>query len=165
MSGMQLIAHKLGKSDKLDRLTYRRADGSMTEAVMPRQGILPHDLIHYVVESGLGLRHGFTGMVARGANVTFAMETTHDPAGKDVQTEAIQVEAIVEALQSQLWSGQFDNADFLEGVRTACLMHDRPAFVFSEADAGQRLFDAVLALDAEWQAIPFHGSLTLQFLN
>lgn len=160
---MKLTAQKLGKSDKLDRLTYQRADGSTTETMMPRQGTLPHDLIHYVVESGLKLSNGFTGLVARGANATFAMETTHDPVGKDVETEAIQVEAIVEALQTQLWSGQFDDADFLEGVRTACMARERPTFAFADPHAGQCLFDAVLALNAEWQAIPSHGSLTLQF--
>ena len=160
---MKLIAQKLGKADKLDRLTYQRADGSTTEAMMPRQGTLPHDLIHFVVETGLGSRNGFTGLVARGASATFAMETTHDPVGQGVETEAIQVESVVEALQAQLWSGQFVNADFLEGVRTACLMRERPTFVFRDADAGQHLFDAVLALNTDWQAVPFHGSLTLQF--
>ncbi len=160
---MNLIAHKLGKSDKLDCLTCLRADGSTTETMMPRQGTLPHDLIHYVIEGGLGLRHGFTGMVARGANAGFVMAATHDPVGKDVDTEAIQVEAIVEALQTQLWSGQFKQDDFLEGVRTACLAHERSTFAFSDPDAGQRLFDAVLALNAEWMAVPYHGTLTLHF--
>jgi hypothetical protein len=160
---MQLIAQKLGKSDKLDRLSYLRADGSSTETRMPRQGTLPHDLIHFVVESGLGLKNGFTGLVARGASAAFVMETTHDPIGKDGETEAIQVEAIVEALQAQLWSGQFDAADFLEGVRSACMARERPAFVFADPDAGRRLYDQVLALDATWQAVPFHGSLTLAF--
>jgi hypothetical protein len=160
---MKLIAEKLGKSDKQDRLRYLRADGSSTETMMPRQGTLPHDLIHFVVETGLGLRHGFTGLVARGASATFAMETTHDPVGKDVETEAIQVESIVEALQTQLWSGQFSDADFLEGVRTACAVRERPAFPFAAGDAGQRLFDAVLALNAEWLAVPFFGSLTMHF--
>jgi len=160
---MKLVAEKGGKSDKLDRLRYLRDDGSDTEAAMPRQGILPHDLIHYVVETGLGLRHGFTGLVARGAAATFAMDTTHAPAGKEVEAEAIQVEAIVEALQTQLWSGQYSDADFLEGVRTACLVRAQPPFVFDLPDAGRALFGAALALDAQWQALPFHSSLTLDF--
>jgi hypothetical protein len=160
---MKLIAEKLAKTDKCDRLRYLRADGSTTETMMPRQGTLPHDLIHYVVETGLALKNGFTGLVARGANATFAMETTHDPAGKSVDTEAIQVEAIVEALQTQLWSGQFDIDDFLEGVRTACLARERPSFVFADAAAGARLFEQALALNAVWLAIPFHGTLTLDF--
>ncbi len=160
---MKLIAEKLGKTDKLDRLRYLRHNGSSTETAMPRQGILPHDLIHHVVESGLGLKNGFTGLVARGAAATFAMETTHDPVGKEVEAEAIQVEAIVEALQTQLWSGQYSDEDFIEGVRTACLMRETPTFVFASPQAGQELFDAALALDAQWKAVPFHGSLTLDF--
>jgi hypothetical protein len=160
---MKLIAQKLGKTDKLDRLTYQRADGSTTQTAMPRQGTLPHDLVHYVVEMGLALRHGFTGQIAGGANAAFVMETINDTAGKKVETEAIQVEAIVEALQTQLWSGQFSLDDFLEGVRTACLAHDQPMFVFAAPDAGARLFEAALALNATWMAIPFHGSLTLDF--
>ncbi len=150
---MKLIAEKLGKTDKLDRLRYLRADASSVATTMPRQGTLPHDLIHYVVEQGLGLGKGFTGMIARGADPTFAM------AG----AEADQVEAIVEALQTQLWSGQFDAADFLEGVRFACAARERPSVDFADGTAGQRLFDAALALDAQWRAIPFHGALTLEF--
>jgi hypothetical protein len=160
---MKLIAEKLGKADKLDRLRYVRADGSGTETVMPRQGILPHDLVHYVVETTLGLRHGFTGLVARGANATFAMESTHDPVGKEVEAEAIQVEGIVEALQTQLWSGQFDLDDFIEGVRTACLMREQASFEFAHPDLGRELFDAALQLDAQWKAVPFHSSLTMDF--
>jgi hypothetical protein len=160
---MKLIAEKLGKADKMDRLRYVRADGSSTETRMPRQGTLPHDLIHYVVEQGLGLHFGFTGLVARGAEAAFAMEISHQPDGKDVETEAIQVEAIVEALQTQLWSGRFDDADFLEGVRTACDARNRPPFLFADPGAGRRLFEEVLALNAEWQAVPFHGTLSVEF--
>lgn len=32
-----------------------------------REGALPHDLAQFVVEAGLGLRHGFWGLVAAGA--------------------------------------------------------------------------------------------------
>ncbi|MCY0916362.1 hypothetical protein [Massilia antarctica] len=160
---MQLIAEKLGKSDKLDRLRYLRDDGSSTETAMPRQGILPHDLVHYVVESALGLRNGFTGLVARGAQASFAMEMAHDPAGKQVETEAIQVEAVVEALQTQLWSGQFGNADFAEAVRTACLGRERAPFDLAGIDAERLLYQGALELSARWMAVPFHRTLTLSF--
>ncbi|MFL6658981.1 MAG: hypothetical protein ACJ8GW_12965 [Massilia sp.] len=160
---MKLIAEKLGKSDKMDRLRYVRADGSKTDAQMPRQGILPHDLVHYVVESSLGLREGFTGLVARGMDVQFNMDGAAKPGGLQAGTEAMQVEAIVEALQSQLWSGQFSAEDFFEGVRAACDAHNQPVFIFTDPQAGQRMYDAVLALNAQWVAVPFHGSLTLEF--
>ena len=55
---MHLLAEKLGKTDKLDRLRYRRADGSETACPMPRQGTLPHDLVHYIVESRLSAIKG-----------------------------------------------------------------------------------------------------------
>lgn len=160
---MQLIAEKLGKSDKLDRLRYVRDDGSSTQTAMPRQGILPHDLVHYVVESRLGLCNGFTGLVARGAEASFAMELAHDPAGRQVETEAIQVEAVVEALQTQLWSGRFDAADFAEAVRTACIARERAPFDLAGIDAHELLYQGALALTARWACVPFHGSLTLSF--
>ena len=71
---MKLTATKSGKSDKLDNLLCTRADGTHTAVKMPRQGILPHDLIHYVVQSTLGYRHGFLGEVANGADIAFAMQ-------------------------------------------------------------------------------------------
>ena len=67
-----------------------RRDGSTTGCAMPRQGILPHDLVHYVVESTLG--------------------------------------------------------------------RSVPAL---PADAGRWMFDAVLALDARCQQVPWHGTLEL----
>lgn len=157
---MQLIAEKRGKNDKLDHLRYVRGDGSETACPMPRQGILPHDLVHYVVESRLVALKGFTSLVAAGAAAAFAMEQTHDPAGKQVQTEAIQIEAIVEALQTQLWSGQFDEADFTEGVRTACEARATPPCA---VDCGDALYNDALALHARWMTQPFHTSLTLDF--
>jgi hypothetical protein len=160
---MKLIAEKLGKNDKMDRLRYVRADDSTTDAQMPRQGILPHDLVHYVVESALALREGFTGLVARGMDVKFVMNGAAEPDALQAGTEAMQVEAIVEALQSQLWSGQFSADDFFEGVRAACDAHDQPNFVFTDPAAGQRMYDAALALNAQWASVPFHGSLTLDF--
>ncbi len=36
MVSMKLIAEKLGKADKTDRLRFVRADGSATETAMPR---------------------------------------------------------------------------------------------------------------------------------
>ena len=54
---MRLIATKLGPTDKSDSLTFLRSDGSSARIPLPRQGILPHDLVHFVVESALPLPH------------------------------------------------------------------------------------------------------------
>ena len=158
---MKLIAQRLGRTDKLDRLRCIRRDGSETATAMPRQGILPHDLVHYVAESGLGWRHGFLGMIAAGADIGWTMEQTHDPAKRAVADQAIHAEAVVESLQAQLWSGAFDEALFLDGVRSACEVRGRSVPALPDGIGGT-LFEQALALNARWQQVPFHGALELE---
>jgi hypothetical protein len=157
---MRLIATRRGRTDKYDDLLCVRRDGSTTGCAMPRQGILPHDLVHYVVESVLGWRHAFYGMIGAGADIGPAMEQAHDPGNAALADQAIHAEAVVESLQAQLWSGAFDAAMFDEGVRTACTSRGRsvPAL---PAGIGRQLFDTVLELDAKWQQVPWHGTLEL----
>jgi hypothetical protein len=158
---MKLIVTRRGRTDKYDDLQCVRRDGSTTGCAMPRQGILPHDLVHYVVESTLGWRHAFFGMIAAGVDIGPAMEQAHDPGNAALADQAIHTEAVVESLQAQLWSGTFDAAMFDEGVRTACTSRGRSVPQLP-TDAGRRMFDAVLALDARWQQVPWHGTLELE---
>lgn len=160
---MKLIAEKLGKTDKYDRLRFVRADASETQTAMPRQGTLPHDLVHYIVESALPLPHGFLGLVAAGSDAGFVMQTVHDTANPNIATEAVQAEAIVEALQTQLWGGSFDLEAFLEGVRSANAARGKPAFNFTGLDAQTHLYDAALALLERWIQVPHHQSMELDF--
>jgi hypothetical protein len=158
---MKLIAQRQGRTDKLDLLRCIRGDGSETSTAMPRQGILPHDLLHYVVEAGLGWRHGFLGMIAAGADIGWTMEQTHDPVNQAVTDQAIHAEALVESLQAQLWSGGFDEAMFLDGVRSACEARGRSVPALG-AGAGEVLFEQAQALNARWQQLSFHGALALE---
>ncbi|MFK3740231.1 hypothetical protein [Massilia sp. TN1-12] len=158
---MKLIATRGARTDKADQLRCLRRDGSATATPMPRQDILPHDLVHYVVESTLGWRAAFYGMVAGGADIGWAMERSHDAGSGDVADQAIHAEAVVESLQAQLWSGAFDAAMFADGVRAACAARGRAAPPLPDG-AGQALFAAVLALDARWQQVPWHGTLELE---
>jgi hypothetical protein len=158
---MKLTVTKLGKSEKLDHLLCTRTDGTQTSVSMPRQGILPHDLIHYIVEHTLGYCHGFLGEVADGADIAFAMQMSHDLAQTAPSPELTHAEAIVESLQAQLWSGAFDAAMFDEGVAGACAVRDCAPPVLADG-CGQKLYDAVIALGQRWQALPFHTALTLE---
>lgn len=160
---MQLIAEKKSRTDKYDHLRCVRADGTVDGVPMPRQGILPHDLVHYVVESALPLAHGFLSLVARGAQLAFVMEAAHDRSNRQVAQQTIQAEAIVEALQSQLWNGSFDRAAFIEGVHGACLVRDCPAFDFADMDIDAVLYQPALQLNEQWSDLPYYGSLTLTF--
>lgn len=97
-------------SSKTDGVEFI-ADGK-TIALLdnPKQGILPHDLIHALVETQLDLR-GFISLVFEGQNPAFAMQA---------DGEAWLAEAMVEAIQGMLWSGRLDLEQFNEWVRSIC---------------------------------------------
>lgn len=160
---MKLIAEKRSSSDKYDVLRFVRNNGSATDALMPRQGILPHDLIHYVVESALPLRHGFLSQVALGADTQTATQAAQDAGNPALQQQAAQVESIVEGLQTQLWCGSFDLGAFQEAANSACAARGHAPFDLTGIDVHAALYQRAQALHAAWQEIPCHRSLTLDF--
>jgi hypothetical protein len=160
---MKLVAERLGRNDRNDRLRFVRTDGTETQAAMPRQGTLPHDLVHFVVESALPLKHGFLSQIAAGAEAGFVMKAVHDAANPAVDTEAIQIEALVEALQTQLWSGGFDAGAFAEGMRSPCAARGRPAFDLAGIDPQAAFYDRALALLERWNLVPNHQAMELVF--
>lgn len=160
---MKLIAKKSTPSDKYDQLNFVRDDGSSSQCSMPRQGILPHDLIHYVVESALPFEFGFLSLVAHGADPTFVMESVHDKNNAQVSAEAVQVEAIVEALQTQLWAGQFDTEMFIYAAEMACTARNTAPYSFAEIEPRTALFEPALALAQEWAAVNFSSTLERHF--
>ncbi len=160
---MRLIAIKNSRDSRHDTLRCVRRDGSETTAKMPRQGVLPHDLIHYVVENALRFEHGFLGMVAKGADISFAMATAHETGASIASNQAPQAESLVESLQAQMWAGCFDEAQFHEGVQGACSMRGCPVPDLSALERGPaQLHDQVIRLGQQWAQVPFHGEMTLQ---
>lgn len=155
---MKVIATKNAQSEKYDQLKFVRDDGSSSSIAMPRQGILPHDLIHYVVESQLPFQFGFLRQVASGADAGFVMEEVHDVTNSKVSVEAVQVEAIVEALQTQLWSGTFDEEMFLYAVEMACSARGYEAPGWQCENLKGLLFQPALELAKEWNAVPLMAS-------
>lgn len=129
---------------------------------MPRQGTLPHDLIHYIVESALPLRHGFLSQVAAGSDAGFVMQAVHDPSNRSVETEAVQAEAIVEALQTQLWGGALDRDSFFQAAQLASASRNQPAFDFGDIDPALP-YQRALQLLEHWNLVPFHQSMQLVF--
>jgi hypothetical protein len=160
---MKLIATKLSPSEKSDRLRFVRHDGSACEIDMPRQGVLAHDLVHYLVETDLGLHSGFLSLVAGGADARFVMALTHDPKNQEVERGAVQAEAAVEALQTQLWSGAFDWESFLYAVKTAAEGRGvRPPDIQSEARC-KAAFERAVELHACWSRLKPYETLELSF--
>jgi len=160
---MRLVATKRPPREKADHLRYLRDDGTACECAMPRQGILPHDLVHYVVESRLRLANGFLSLVAAGADAQFVMAATHGDSDGAVKREAIQAEALVEALQTQLWNGRFDRDAFLYGVEGASKARDVDPPRLPVDALEPLLFDAALALQRRWTELAPYASLALAF--
>lgn len=159
---MKLIARKLEHGGKYDRLRVLRDDGSESQCEMPRQGVLPHDLVHAVVESRLGLCDGFLGLVGKGADIAFAEKNFRDYIDPVRHFEVAQAESVVEGLQTQLWAGAFDYAAFHAGVAGACAMRGVAVPVISEDD-GQSMFDAAVRLNGQWQLVPVKAEWVLPF--
>lgn len=159
---MKLIARKLEAAGKYDRLRVVRDDGSETGCEMPRQGVLPHDLVHAVVESQLQLKDGFLGLVAKGADIAFAEKSFRDYIDPVRHFEVAQAESVVEGLQTQLWQGVFDDDAFRAGVQGACAMRGVAVPAMTDAD-GQAMFDAAVRLNEQWRQVPAKAELTLAF--
>jgi hypothetical protein len=155
---MKLVAIKMKPSAKADRLRYERRDGSRVEIDLPRQGILPHDLVHAVVERGFGLAKGFMGVVARGRSPDFLASRTIE------KTAPVQIaESMVEALQTQLALGHFDYDAFVYGVATACDARGLAPPPLPSAAQAHALFDEARAMHERWRAVPVTGSMALEF--
>jgi hypothetical protein len=88
-----------------------RADGSTTwQRVDDKHaGFFPlHDLMHYAVETELGFRRGFFGLIAEGWEIA---ETTGKTERGALPNEALEVEYLVSAFSAERASGVSTSAD------------------------------------------------------
>lgn len=148
---MHLIFTKgAGRHDTMDVVR----DGVPAERIdCPKQGIIPHDMVHYAVERVLH-RRGFIGRVLAGEAASFRMQA---------QAESDGVERLVEVFQGDGWSG---------GTTPAAQMLDLYALTCDaracaplpvDADGIERVRACIAALTAQWQAMPVGGALVLRF--
>ena len=139
------------RDGKYDDLLIERADRSSETVRCPKQGIIPHDMVHYAVESILAHR-GFLSLVSDGQPAGFA--TT----GADSE-EAI--ERLVETFQAELWGGRVPAEELLATYEHACAArgHSPVPIAAGEVDG---IRDRLDALTAQWAAVPVNGSLTVE---
>jgi hypothetical protein len=160
---MKLKLTKNSTNSKTDLCQFIRKDGSIDELVLPRQGILPHDLVHYVVESQFALANGFLSLIARGASASFIMELAHLGDVNKIEEAAVQVEAIVEALQTQLWNGSYEHEYFIYGIQTACAARKIATPDLPSSELGHTLFQHALDLNHQWQSVAPYEEMELEF--
>ncbi len=151
---MQLTFTKCGGSNpaRYDRLDIVTAAGPQPAIDCPKQGIIPHDMVHFAVESEVATL-GFLGGIAAGGDSGFA-------AGAD-NPHHRAIERLVETVQAEAWSGApVADADFIALYQVTC---------DARGDAPLALDVATLAairarlaeLTARWQAVPARGSISL----
>lgn len=141
------------RSGKADLLEITRADGSTAEVDCPKQGMIPHDMVHYAVERTLHA-DGFLGRVAQGAGLGFA---------DGIADSAEPIERLVEAMQADTWSnaGASDVEELIGLYRLSCEARGHAALPVTPAHIAAIRAD-MADLAARWGALPVGGSLTLQ---
>jgi hypothetical protein len=139
------------RDGKYDDLLIERPVGPPETIRCPKQGIIPHDMVHYAVESSLAHR-GFLGLVSDGKAASFA--TT----GGDAE-EAI--ERLVETFQAEMWGGRVPAEDLLATYEHACEAHGHSPAPVSVDDV-ERIRANLDNLTVKWAAVPFNASLTVE---
>ena len=146
---MRLIFTK--RDGKYDDLLVER-EGRPPEGIRcPKQGIIPHDMVHYAVESTL-VGGGFLSLVAQGQAAAFGT------VGGDPE-EA--VERLVENFQAEMWGGRVTAEALIASYEHACCARGHPAVPVSRVEV-EKIRSRIEDLTARWSALPLNASLTLE---
>jgi hypothetical protein len=148
---MNLIFTKgAGKFDVMQVIT---SNSAVQRVDCPKQGIIPHDMVHFAVESTLHKR-GFVARVISGEAAIYQMSA---------EPEAEAVERLVEVFQADGWSGWNSAPEaMLDLYQVTCNARQNVPLALSTEDI-QAVRAQILALTAQWQATPVGESLALQF--
>lgn len=140
-------------SGKFDRLDIVAADGPRAPIDCPKQGIIPHDMVHFAVEAEL-TTPGFLGLIAAGGDGGFRL-------GLD-DGHAQSVERLVEMFQGEGWSGgPMADDDFMALYATTCEERgNTPLPIDGTTIAAIRA--RIADLTAQWAAVPVGGQLVLE---
>jgi hypothetical protein len=155
------------KTDGAAALSCTRADGSTTWQRQDGQlgRFFPlHDLTHYAVETVLGLKHGFYGLLAEGWDIT---RFTDPGMSKQLPEDAGLAEVLVGFLDVERATGTRATAeDFNWKIRTYYDEHGggtpTPAFRMTD-DLLDRIRSLRAELFARWHAVQPGDSLELSF--
>jgi len=145
---------------RTDALTCLRPDGSELKHLMPRQGVLPREAVHFVIETTLGWNDGLFGRVRDGAAIT---DLLPDPGASKATAPRVQKtdtthlrllqgQALAECLQAEQWSGPTAAPDFLRNLAKACRPHRVPPPELTPPQL-ERLRIALREFGAAWRPL------------
>ena len=160
------------KGDTQDRLDMERSDGSHESLVFPHKGPIPHDFVHYAVESELGFDRGFWGLVEAGhrpEEIQDMAKVAGHASAKRAEVPAadfipaIQAERIVEAFEADHWSGgTADPAGVITMAEAGCEQSLVPPPPMDEL-AVARIRDRIADFSARWAALAPGEAIVLEW--
>lgn len=158
MTAAMLIRLTKGR-DKRDSLTCRQPDGTSTWAPCP--GPAQHDLVHYAVETILGLNDSFYALISRGYDIgDFSIPAAAQ--ALQLPLEARQTEFVVGLFQSELASGvEYD--DFVGEVRNACVVAKTPPPDYMKTADVPHVRSEIQKLLRSWEGTRPGGFVELTF--
>ena len=138
---------------KHDRLVIVAPDGPRPAIDCPKQGIIPHDMVHWAVEAEVAAA-GFLRLIAAGGD-------SGQGAALGIPT-AESVERLVEVFQGEGWSQTaLPESEFVALYAVTCEDRgDTPLPITGVLLTAIRARIAGVTL--RWAALPVHGELTLE---
>jgi len=140
-------------SGKVDRLEIVASDGARPAIDCPKQGMIPHDMVHFAVEAEVAAA-GFLRLIAAGGDSGFRAATG--------DATAQGVERLVEMFQGEGWSRTaLPDAEFVALYQVTCEERgDTPLPISGASIAAIRT--RIADLTAQWAAVPVGGQLALE---
>ena len=164
---MPLILTFKKNRNKPTILHFKRTDGTTTWTKL-RPGLEAHDLAHYVIETVLGYKNAFYGLINQGYEVgDFEVPRSQRPEALipvNLPLEAIQSEYIVNQLQTEYLGGYGQSPDFMETLAAAL---KEKALPFPSALTLDRLEEIRLqfhALLLQWHNLKEGEELALEII-
>lgn len=154
-----------------ERVAVTRDDGSTAQFRVPRKGPVSHDIVHYCVESVLGMESGFWGRVARGedpaAIAAIAKAGGHASASRaavpdGALVELLQAERLVECFEAETWSGGADDEGLIAMAEAGWAASHVPALPLSSADLAA-VRAKLESLGKVWLALPQGHAVALEW--
>jgi hypothetical protein len=154
------------QSGKHDWMKCIRPDGTTTSCPMPKQGILPHDFVHYVVEDTLDLRQGFWGILAIGVGFPNSAPPW-DAADFNLPdlTQALQGESLVECFQAEMWNGFQVSENFAEILQVTCDARTVPVPETISLNQLQQVRSRLQDVSQQWQSLAIGETLEVEFFT
>jgi len=152
---------KAKNEGRQDWLACVRDDGSQTSWPLSSH-FAQHDLLHYVVETALGLEEAFFGSIAKGRDIdSFGTQGGQ----KDTYTkDEMEAELLVRLLQGEVQTGSAQGyAEFCEMLALTCQKRNWPMPQHFSEKKFDDIKDKINNFEAQWIELSAGASMELVF--